>query len=419
MTTQTFRGVSNYTLGKFQFWNYSLDKDTNEPFPGTEKIRGIATVNSDVVAGSVGFIKEKVLLAGDYDFTNKYKDAKDFIFGLDGVFVRVFKLKDDTNTYVLPYRPTTIMNTNVNGSKQFMEYLTKAGINLDVVKPGWCYYFQITDPVLSLGSNISTSSPTIVYYGRQNMMKMDEYMYKFNTYEYKITDMELPEHSVKTVDFKDIMNIVQQSNDTETKSDVKTEGKSATIPSIIYPIKITNEQAVEVIKNDEAVVFTSGKYLVKVCNTVYETRKNFRTPGDYIRSCATILQAIVKDNTMYCVNGKTYPSSAETKVADAIAMCKYIHPRVFHHTINSLHIVFEHMRDGIASKIMDDYLNNHWRTNIRVQQICQQAFGYAKRMNNQHQPSIQQIQQNIKHLVMNEKYDSLVKLNNHYKVQTI
>jgi hypothetical protein len=68
---------------------------------------------------------------------------------------------------------------------------------------------------------------------------------------------------------------------------------------------------------------------------------------------------------------------------------------------------------------MNDYMNKRWRINPRVEQICSQAYGYAKRMNNQNPVTMQQIHSNVIFLIEKENYQSLIKMNDYYKIESL
>jgi hypothetical protein len=185
----------------------------------------------------------------------------------------------------------------------------------------------------------------------------------------------------------------------------------------VYPVDLTLDQTAYFLENDEAVLIQDSYGLLKINNESYTTRRSFRTPGNIMKSCCTILQSILKENARYTYNGKSIPVSNETKIADAIEMCKFMYPQQYHKTITMLHIILEHVRVKLPDFIMSEYANKTWRNNIRVQQICTQAFGYAKRMNNQGVPTMQQINLNIQHLIAKENYQSLAKLNEYYNIE--
>ena len=396
--------VSTYPLGQFEVHHYSQSNEA--PTKSVQHIRGLITVKRErhVIAGGVGYIPEKSIFQ-TYNVAESHPEVKSAILGLDGVFVRAFVY--DNIPYVLPYRPSTLTETKVGESKHFDRYLVHAGINLSSLERGWTYYFQIVDSSLSIGSNIPIVKPVIVYYGRQQMItESGEYKYSISNFKYEITDRKLG-NEVATVKFEDIDALM-----TDEKCKIQ-------LPNIIYPVELTVDQATYMINSDEAVLISNSDGLLKIINVGYDTRKTFRTPGQIAKSCANILQAVIKENVSYSYNNKTIPTSSQTKISDAIEMCKYIYPKNYHREIVMLHIILEHVRSKLPDAIMNEYMNNRWRTNPRVQQICSQAYGYAKRMNNQNPVTMQQIHANIVFLLAKENYQSLVKLNEHYKIENI
>jgi len=395
--------VSVYPIGQFEVHHYSAQV----PDKSVQNVRGLMTVKRErhVVAGGVGFINEKSTFQ-TYDIAEHHPEAKSAILGLDGVFVRAFVYENVP--YVLPYRPTTLTEAKVGDSKHFETYLTHAGIKLSELESGWCYYFQIVDSSLSIGSNLPISASVVVYYRRQRMVdETGKFIYSLSNFKYDITDRKL-NANVSTLSFDDVKTLMNCD-----------EKNIQPLPKIIYPVDLTIERANYMLNHDEAVLLQTETGLLKIINVGYDTRKSFRTPGQIAKSCANILQAVIKENTSYVYNGKTIPTSSETKVADAIEMCKYIYPKQYHREIVMLHIILEHIRAKMTTAIMNDYMNNRWRNNPRVQQICNQAFGYAKRMNNQNPATLQQIQVNVEFLIAKENYPSLLRLNDYYKIEKI
>jgi hypothetical protein len=389
--------LSTYELGKFRFFNHTINKTTNEPHENTGHIRGITTVNGSVYAGGSGFVKEL-----NHSFYKTIpENASNFTVGFDGVFVRVFRMNDDDMVYVLPYRPTTLTNTHVNGSKMFEQYLVNSGVKLSTITPGWCYYFQIVDPHFVIGSSLPVS--TVVYYGRQRMVdETNKPKYTLDNYKYEITDMELPETKVVKADYKEIVSV--------------DEKNYKQFPKLIYPVELSKQEAVDLLSMDECVVMMVDGKMCRMNNENYNTRKSFRQPGNHVKSCAVIIDAIINQNVSYNVNGKIYPSSRETRITDAIEMCKFIYPKFFYPEIVSLHIVMENLRKNLTHAIINDYMNNDWKKHPRVVQICNQAYGHAKRMNNQQRPTMDMIVNNIKYLMDRERYDSMFNMNDTYKI---
>lgn len=395
--------ISSYPLGQFEVHHYNTNMENTIPDKSVQHVRGLITQirKQQVIAGGVGYIPEKALFES-YDVAKNHQDSKTAILGLDGVFVRAFVYENDS--YVLPYRPTTLSETKLGDSKNFDRYLTNAGIKLNELTSGWTYYFQIVDPALAIGSNLSFSTPTIVYYGRQKMIdESGNYKYTLSNFKYEITDRELSSE-VSTVKFDDIKSLINNTYE---------------FPKIIYPVELTLDEATYMLDMDEAVLISNSNGLLKIINIGYDTRRTFRIPGQIGKSCANILQAVIKDNVSYVYQGKTIPTSNETKVADAIEFCKYIYPKHFHREIVMLHIILEHVRSKLPQMIMNDYANKRWRNNSRVEQICSQAYGYAKRMNNQNPVTIQQIHSNVNFLIEKEHYQSLIKLNEYYKIENL
>ena len=395
---------SSYPLGQFEVHHYTTNAENMIPEKSVQHVRGLMTIQRDrhLVVGGVGYIPEKSVFQ-TYGISENHPESKSAILGLDGVFVRAFVY--NSIPYVLPYRPSTLSETKVGESKHFDRYLTQAGIKLNDLTPGWTYYFQIVHSSLSIGSNLSISTPVIVYYGRQQMVdESGNYKYSISNFKYEITDRKL-ETEVATLKFDDIKNLM-------------TEEK-VQLPKIIYPVELTIEQATYMLNNDEAVLISNSDGLLKIINSGYDTRKSFRVPGQIARTCANILQAVVKENVRYQYQGKSIPTSDSTKVADAIDMCKYIYPKNYHRSIVMLHIILEHVRAKLPQLIMNDYMNKRWRINPRVEQICSQAYGYAKRMNNQNPVTMQQIHSNVIFLIEKENYQSLIKMNDYYKIESL
>lgn len=404
MSSISIPKVSSYALGQFEVHHYTTNNETMIPDKSVQHIRGLMTVQRErhVVVGGVGYIPEKTVYQ-TYDIAEHHPESKSAILGLDGVFVRAFVY--NSVAYVLPYRPSTLTETKVGESKHFDRYLIQAGIKLNELTPGWTYYFQIVDSSLSIGSNLPIAKPVIVYYGRQQMISdSGDYKYSISNFKYEITDRKLGTE-VSTVKFEDIKTLM---------TDEKVQ-----LPNIIYPVELTVDQATYMLNSDEAVLISNSDGLLKIINSGYDTRKTFRVPGQITRTCANILQAVVKENVRYQYQGKSIPVSDTSKVADAIELCKYIYPKNYHKTIVMLHIVLEHVRAKLPQLIMNDYMNKRWRTNPRVEQICSQAYGYAKRMNNQNPVTMQQIHSNVIFLIEKENYQSLVKMNEYYKIEAI